>query len=126
MKISSVGYLIKEGFKNVWSNRMMSIASIGVLISCLLLTGAAMLFSMNVNSVMKSIEDENTITVYLKQDVTTLEAVKIGQEIQQIPNVKETQFISADEGLQQYEEMLGPLFEGLEEEEEKNEENYNI
>ena len=87
MKISSVGYLIKEGFKNVWSNRMMSIASIGVLISCLLLTGAAMLFSMNVNSVMKSIEDENTITVYLKQDVTTLEAVKIGQEIQQIPKM---------------------------------------
>ena len=40
--------IIKEGFKNVWSNRMMSIASIGVLISCLLLTGAAMLFSMNV------------------------------------------------------------------------------
>ena len=72
---------------------------------------------MNVNSVMRSIEDENTITVYLKQEITTLEAVKIGQEIQQLPNVKDTQFVSADEGLQQYEEMLGPLFEGLEEEE---------
>ena len=117
MKISSVGYLVKEGLKNVWSNRMMSFASIGVLISCLLLTGAAILFSMNVNSVMRSIEDENTVTVYLKQEVTTLEAVKIGQEIQQLPNVKDTQFVSADEGLQQYEEMLGPLFEGLEEEE---------
>ena len=37
MKISSVGYLVKEGLKNVWSNRMMSFASIGVLISCLLM-----------------------------------------------------------------------------------------
>lgn len=117
MKISSMGYLIREGFKNVWSNRMMSFASIGVLISCLLLTGAAMLFSLNVSSVMKSMEDENTITVYLKQEVTTLEAVKIGQEIQKISNIKDAAFISADEGLQQYKEMLGSLFDGLEGEE---------
>lgn len=96
---------------------MMSAASIGVLVSCLLLTGAAMLFSLNVSSVMKSVEDENTITIYLKQEVTTLEAVKIGQEIQKIPNVKDAKFISADEGLQQYKEILGSLFDELEDEE---------
>lgn len=117
MKLSSMGYLMKEGFKNVWSNRMMSFASIGVLISCLLLTGAALLFSLNVTKVMKSVEDENTVTIYLKQEVTTLEAVKIGNEIQQLPNVKEAKFVSADEGLQQYKEMLGSLFDGLEGEE---------
>ncbi len=43
------GYLFKEGLKNVWHNRMMSFASIGVLISCLLLTGAAVLVCMNVS-----------------------------------------------------------------------------
>lgn len=39
------GYLLKEGFKNVWSNRIMSIASVCVLISCLILTGAAELLA---------------------------------------------------------------------------------
>lgn len=117
MKFSSIGYLIKEGFKNIWNNRMMSFASIGVLISCLLLTGAAMLFSLNVNMVMKSVEDENTVTVYMKQEVTTLEAVKIGSEIQRVSNVKNATFVSAEEGLQQYKEMLGSLFDGLEGEE---------
>ena len=32
MKIHNIGYLLKEGFKNLWKNRTMSIASIGVLI----------------------------------------------------------------------------------------------
>ena len=41
MNFSSMKYLLKEGVKNVWNNRMMSFASIGVLVSCLLLTGAA-------------------------------------------------------------------------------------
>ena len=52
MKLSSTKYLLKEGLKNVWSNRMMSFASIGVLVSCLLLTGAVLLFSTNISSVM--------------------------------------------------------------------------
>ena len=45
MNFSSMKYLLKEGVKNVWNNRMMSFASIGVLVSCLLLTGAAGPFS---------------------------------------------------------------------------------
>ena len=34
---ASLRYLIKEGFRNTWTNRMMSIASICVLMSCLVL-----------------------------------------------------------------------------------------
>ena len=48
MRLSSVKYLLTEGFRNVWKNWMMSVASIGILILCLLLTGAAALFSINV------------------------------------------------------------------------------
>ena len=55
-RLSSLGYLLKEGVKNIWSNRTMSFASVGVLVSCLLLTGAAVLFSMNVDVAMKSLE----------------------------------------------------------------------
>ena len=69
MNFSSMKYLLKEGVKNVWNNRMMSFASIGVLVSCLLLTGAAVLFSANLSYAMKDIQDENVVTVYLKQEV---------------------------------------------------------
>ena len=63
------GYLLKEGLKNVWSNRIMSIASVCVLISCLILTGAAELLSLNVEKVVDSVGQSNETTVYLKDSV---------------------------------------------------------
>ena len=48
MKGSSLGYLIKEGARNIYANRLMSFASIGTLVACMLLIGSSLLFSMNV------------------------------------------------------------------------------
>lgn len=53
-----LGYLFKEGVKNAWSNRTMTIASIAVLVSCLLLTGSAVLFSMNLAKAMEVFQEE--------------------------------------------------------------------
>ncbi len=58
-------YLTAEGFKNVWDNRLMSLASIGVLISCMALIGSAMLVTFNVDKAMASIEKENVVMVHL-------------------------------------------------------------
>ena len=41
MNGSSLGYLIGEGARNIHANRQMSVASIGVLVACMLLIGAA-------------------------------------------------------------------------------------
>ncbi|WP_312640558.1 hypothetical protein [Hydrogenoanaerobacterium sp.] len=45
MRGSSFGYLLKDGSKNVWVNRLMSLASIGVLTVCMLLIGSSVLLS---------------------------------------------------------------------------------
>ncbi len=50
MRFSSLRYLIKEGFRSLWQNRFMAVASIGVLVSCLLLTGGAYLVFVNIDS----------------------------------------------------------------------------
>ena len=58
------GYLVKEGVRNVWSNRIMSIASVCVLVSCLVLTGAAALLSINVQSTVDAVGQNNEIKVF--------------------------------------------------------------
>ncbi len=109
-----LGYLIKEGFKSVFNNRMMSLASIGVLVSCLLITGAAVLLSVNVNSVVESVGQDNQVTVYLNDNVTELEAVmEIGPEIREVDNVSECEFYSKDEAIKELENELGNLFSEL-------------
>lgn len=92
-------YLVKEGIRNLWSNRMMSFASIGVLVSCMLLSGGSVLISMNISNVMKKVEQNNLVMVYLDDDVSALEAVQIGTEINHLYNVKESTLITRDEAL---------------------------
>ncbi len=109
-----LGYLIREGIKSVWNNRMMSLASIGVLASCLVITGAAVLLSINVSYVVDSLGQENQVTVYLEDDVTELEAVmEIAPIIREIDNVEDCVFYSRDEAIAQYKEELGDLFEEM-------------
>ena len=86
-RLSSLGYLLTEGVKNIWSNRTMSFASVGVLVSCLLLTGAAVLFSMNVDVAMKSLEGNNSTTVYLQEGLPTLTSLRVGQEINGVDEI---------------------------------------
>ena len=81
MKLSSLGYLIKEGFKNIRTNRMMSLASIVVLASCLIITGAASLISVNVSTLISKIGDDNELTVYLDLELNNIESIKLGAEL---------------------------------------------
>ncbi len=113
MKVSSLKYLLKEGFKNLFNNRLMSFASIGVLTSCLILTGAALLFSLNISSALKSVEDKNSFTVYLNDDLSNLESVRVGEKIKNVNNVESCSFYSKDEAIEQWKDKLGVLFDGL-------------
>ena len=69
MSLHSIGYLFREGLKSLWKNRTMSVASIGVLIACLLMTGIAGLLSLNLSATMATVEGSNTIQVVLSRDV---------------------------------------------------------
>ena len=66
MKLGSIRYLIKEGFKGAWANRLMSLASIGVLVACMVVIGLAILISENVTLAVGTLEKQNVVMVYMK------------------------------------------------------------
>ncbi len=80
MKMQSVKYLMNEGFKNVWVNRLMSVASVGVLVACMTLIGMAVLLTKNVDKSMSSLEQQNVIMAYFndKNSVLYGDAAAIG------------------------------------------------
>lgn len=97
MKGSSLGYLFKTGFKNVYMNRLMSLASIGVLVACLMLIGGAVLLSLNMQVIVGAVEDENEMVAFLDMDLSDSQVKQIGQEIADIPEVEESYFYSSEE-----------------------------
>lgn len=94
---ASLRYLIKEGFRNTWTNRMMSIASICVLMSCLVLIGSASMIFLNMDSLLSRIEEENVIMVYIKDDTTDAAITQMGEEIKAMDNIKDIEFIKKED-----------------------------
>jgi len=66
MKLASVRYLAKEGVKNTWANRLMTIASVGVLVACMVIIGLALLISENIKLALGNLEKQNVVMAYMK------------------------------------------------------------
>ncbi len=64
MNLQSVKYLTKEGIKNIWVNRLMSLASVGVLVACMVLIGLSLLITANVDLALGNLEKQNVVMVY--------------------------------------------------------------
>lgn len=96
MSWASFKYLIKEGFRNTWTNRMMSIASICVLLSCLVIIGSASMIFLNINSLVEKIEDENVIMVYINDGTTDEQIEDMGNKLKKTANVEKVEFVSKE------------------------------
>lgn len=108
MSFSSFKYLIKEGFRNIWSNRMMSIASVCVLLSCLVLIGSASMMFLNIDSLIDKIEDENVIMVFINDDTDDENINRMGEELKAISNVDKIEFVPKEDA---WEEQLATMEE---------------
>ena len=66
MKLRSFRYLLGEGLKNTWANRLMTLASIGVLVACMVIIGLAILIAENVNLALGNLEEQNVVMAFMK------------------------------------------------------------
>ncbi len=117
MKLNSLPYLICQGFRNLWINRLMSLASIAVLSACLLLVGFAILFTINVNNVVKFVETQNEAVVFVKDYSTQIQIENLGNMLKNHNNISNIEYISKQRALEIEIERLGEdgvLLEGLE------------
>ena len=105
--LNSFFYLVKQGFKNLWNNRLMSLASVGVLDSCMLLIGAAALLSVNVSSIVDAVEDQSEAVVYLDENLDSASVENVRAGIISSGKVSTIEFISKEDALFSMMESLG-------------------
>lgn len=110
MKFNIVKYLTREGFKNVFNNGIMTLASVSVMVCCMILTGSAFLFSANLSQVLKSVENKNSITVFLEKGVSKSKTSQIEEKIKNVPNIMKCEYYSSDQASEKYKEVLGGLY----------------
>lgn len=97
MRISTIGYSTRQGFKNIGRNKMFSIASIATMAACIFLFGLFFSIVTNFNYIVRKAEEGVAITVFFEEDVTQAQIDKIGEELSNYDGVNEIDYVSADE-----------------------------
>lgn len=102
MRLSSLGYVIKQGFKNIWHNLMFSLASIATMVACIFLFGLFVAVLMNLDSVVKNVEQEVGVTVLFEDGISQEQIDVIGEQIKTYDGVVSVEFTSADAAWEEF------------------------
>ena len=109
--MSGFGYLFKESLKGIWKNRLLSAASVGILVCCLLLTGVAVLFCMNLDALVDKVGDNNNISVFMNYDISAKDRKNLEANLKKTDNVKNVVFYSKEQGIKEFSKALGELYD---------------
>ena len=97
MRISTFGYVGKQGVKNIWRNKMFSLASIATMSACIFLFGLFFSILVNFQYIIKSAEEGVAITVLFNEDATEEQKKEIGEQLESRGDVSEVKYVSADD-----------------------------
>lgn len=97
MRISTFGYVGKQGVKNIWRNKMFSLASIATMSACIFLFGLFFSILVNFQYIIKSAEEGVAITVLFNDDATEEQKKEIGEQLESRDDVSEVKYVSADD-----------------------------
>ncbi len=104
MRISSVGYSIRQGFKNIRRNLLFSLASIGTIVACLFLFGLLYAVIVNFRTAIKNIEGNISISVFFESGISDNQIDLIREQIRTRDEVATLDFISAEDAWKQFSE----------------------
>ena len=96
MKLSSFKYLLGQGFKSFWFNRVNSIASLCIVTVSLLMVGVTILTSFNITKMIGSIERRNEIIVVIADGTPDNNITALGDELKSDKNIFEVNFYSKE------------------------------
>ena len=97
MTISTFGYVGKQGVKNIWRNKMFSLASIATMSACIFLFGLFFSILVNFQYIIKSAEEGVAITVFFNDDATEEQKKEIGEQLESRDDVSEVKYVSSDD-----------------------------
>ncbi len=117
MRRYSAMYFISQSFKGLWRNGVMTLASITVLVSCLIVMGSFALLVANLNENLDSLGDMNEIVAFIDLEKTDEEIEAIREKVAGYDNIGDLKFVSKEDALAEekakYEKEYPDFFDGI-------------
>ena len=111
MRISTFFYTLKQGIRNIWKNKIFSLASIATMSACIFLFGLFYSIVVNFQTIVREVESGMAVTVFFQDGLSQEKIDEIGGLIDKRAEVSGKNFVSADEA---WEEFRGDYFYGAE------------
>ena len=118
MKYNIFGYLIGEGFSNVFKNKKSTGASLMIMCATMIIFGIFLILGENINHFVEEVESVQGVQVFINNDATQEQIDEIGDKIRKIDGVSTVEYVSKDDALQQMKDRFGDkqdLLDGYEE-----------
>ena len=106
MKHNVLGYLLGEGFRNVFSNKKSSGASLAIMCATMLIFGLFFVIIENISNIVAKLEEEQGIQVFIKGDATEEQINELGDQIKALNGVNTMTFVSKEDALNSMREKL--------------------
>lgn len=106
-KTMNLRYLTHEGIKNIGINRLMSLASVAVLMSCLVMIGSAFMLFLNVDALLQNIQAQNVIMVFAELDADDSTVAELKENIGKLDNISSVEFVPKEDAYKQVLSSLG-------------------
>ena len=95
-------YGVKEGIRNIFRNKIFSLASIGTIAACVFLIGVSLAVILNVQSTMRQMENSVGVSVFFQSGISEERKNQIGEEIKAKKEVDQIRYVSAEEAWAKY------------------------
>lgn len=107
MKVRTFSYFVKEAFKSMRRNGLMTLASISTVALSLFMLGVFLCGVVNLNNMASTLETQVQLSVYLKDDLNTNQIMEVGKAVKNQSHIKDIQFVTKDQALQEFKGRLG-------------------
>lgn len=112
MRISTFWYNLGQGLKNIWRNKLFSLASIATMSACIFLFGVFYAIGVNFTQMVHTAEEGVAVTVFFNENTTDKQIDAVEQQIKERPEVADYHFVTAQEA---WDSFKKDYFKGKEE-----------
>jgi cell division transport system permease protein len=112
----NLGFFLREAFKNIRLNLLMSITAITTTFICILVLGVGLLVSSHVEGVIGSVREDVGVEAFVPPDASDDEVAGIIDDVESWPDVSSVSYVSEEEALATFKETFADrpeVYEGI-------------
>ncbi len=102
----NLGFFLREAFKNIRLNLLMSITAITTTFICILVLGIGLLVSSHVEGIIGSVREDVSVEAFIPPDASQERVEEIRNALESYPEVSSVNYVSEEEALAKFKDTF--------------------